>query len=85
MSLMKRRSMTGKQKAAARANGSRSRGPATRQGRENIRAANLRHGLYSQTGQVVLELLGEDPERFGSLRQGICESFPLAELSQLRR
>jgi len=81
MSLMKRRSMTGKQRAAARANGSRSQGPATREGRENIRAANLRHGLFSQAGEVVLESLGEDPERFRTLRQGICESFPLASVT----
>ena len=81
MSLMKRRTMTEKQKAAARANGSRSEGPATREGRESIRAANLRHGLFSQAGEVVLESLGEDPERFGNLRRGVCESFPLASAS----
>jgi hypothetical protein len=42
MSLMKRRTMTEKQKAAARANGARSHGPTTCAGREQIRAANLR-------------------------------------------
>ena len=81
MSLMKRRTMTEKQKAAARANGSRSQGPATLEGRESIRVANLRHGLFSQAEEVVLESLGEDPERFRNLRQGICESFPLASAS----
>jgi hypothetical protein len=48
MSLMKKRVVSEARKAASRANGRRSRGPATRQGRERIRAANLRHGLYSQ-------------------------------------
>ena len=48
MPLMRKRTMTEKQKAAARANGRRSQGPATPQGRERIRAANLPHGLYSQ-------------------------------------
>ena len=81
MSLMKRRTMTGKQKAAARANGSRSQGPATREGRENIRAANLRHGLFSQTEDIVFESLGEDPARFEALREGIYDSFPLASVS----
>ena len=78
MSLMKKRTMTDRQKAAARANGSKSQGPATRQGRENIRAANLRHGLYSQAENVVLESLGEDRERFESLHEGLIVSFPLA-------
>jgi hypothetical protein len=83
MSLMKKRTMTGKQKAAARANGSRSRGPATREGRENIRTANLRHELFSQAEQIVLESLGEDPARFEALREGIYDSFPLASVSHL--
>jgi hypothetical protein len=81
MSLMKRRTLTEKQKAAARANGSRSEGAATQEGRQNIRAANLRHGLFSQAEEVVLESLGEDRERFGNLRRGVCESFPLASAS----
>ena len=83
MSLMKKRTMTDKQKAAARANGSRSRGPATREGRENIRLANLRHGLYSQSEHAVFESLGEDRERFEGLREGLYASFPLA-LASLR-
>ena len=81
MSLMKRRTLTGKQKTAARANGSRSQGPATREGRENIRAANLRHGLFSRAEQIVIESLGEDPARFEALREGIYDSFPLASVT----
>lgn len=73
---MKRRTMTEKQKAAARANGARSRGPTTCAGREQIRAANLRHGLYSKTGEVVLTALGENSEEFEELRQGLYDSWP---------
>jgi len=76
MSLMKRRTMTEKQKAAARANGRCSHGPASPEGRARIRATNLRHGLFSQAREVVLPSLGEDPERFEELRRGLYESWP---------
>jgi hypothetical protein len=79
MSLMKRRTMTEKQKAAAKANGSRSRGPSTREGRENIRAAHLRHGLYAQTDDVVLDALGEEREEFEKMRQGLHDSWPFTQ------
>ena len=82
MSLMKKRSMSETRKAASRANGRRSRGPATPEGRERIRAANLRHGLYSQAEDVVLPALGEDPAEFEEFRQGIYASWPLAGASQ---
>ena len=82
MSLMKRRTMTGKRIAAARANGGRSQGPSTREGRGKIQAANLRHGLYSQSKDVVLESLGEDPDEFERLRQMLYSSWPLAASSQ---
>ena len=79
MSLMKRRTMTEKRKTAAKANGGRSQGPATREGRENIRAANLRHGLYAQTDEVVVEALGEDREEFEKMRQGFHDSWPFTQ------
>ena len=82
MSLMKKRVMSEARKAASRANGRGSRGPATRAGRERIRAANLRHGLYSQGEEVVLPALGEDPAEFAVFRQGIYASWPLAGASQ---
>ena len=83
MSLMKKRTMTERQKAAARENGGRSRGPATRQGRERIRAANLRHGLFSPAQGIVLPALGEDAEDFEKLRQGCFESWPGADPAQV--
>jgi hypothetical protein len=82
MSLMKKRTMSEARKAASRANGRRSRGPATREGRERIRAANLRHGLYSQAEEVVLPALGEDAAEFEEFRQGIYASWPLVGASQ---
>jgi hypothetical protein len=83
MSLMKRRTMTEKQKAAARENGRRSRGPATREGRERIRFANLRHGMFSQAQGIVLPALGEDAEDFEKLRQGCYEAWPGADAAQV--
>jgi hypothetical protein len=82
MSLMKRRTMSEKQKAAARENVRRSQGPATRAGRGQIRAANLRHGLFSQTQEIALPALGEDAEQFEILRQGCYLSWPGADAAQ---
>ncbi len=75
MSLMKRRTLTEKQKAAARANGGHSRGPLTPEGRERIRATNLRHGLHSEAETPTLTALGERPEDFERLRQGFYDSW----------
>jgi hypothetical protein len=83
MSLMKRRTMTEKQKAAARANGARSHGPTTGAGREHIRAVHLRHGLYSQAGDVVLTSLGENLEQFEELRQRLYDSWPGGDPSEI--
>ena len=63
MTLMKRRKMMERQKAAARENGRRSHGPATPEGREQIRAATLRRGLFSQEREIVLPSLGGDRGR----------------------
>jgi len=82
MSLMKKRTMTEARKAAARANGAHSRGPVTCEGRERIRQANLRHGLFSQARDVVLASLGENREDYEGLRQGLHDSFPAVEPSQ---
>jgi hypothetical protein len=83
MSLLKKRTMTERQKASARENGRRSRGPATREGREQIRAANLRHGLFSQAQEIVLPELGEDAEDFEKLRQACSEEWPGADPAQV--
>ena len=74
MSLMKKRVMSEARKAASRANGRRSRGPATRAGRERIRAANLRHGsrLESVSYREIMRisnllLKGDQPKQNGDL------------------
>jgi hypothetical protein len=59
MSLRKKPKSTAQGSAASRANGKRSRGPATRAGRERIRDANLRHAFYSQAEVMALRALGE--------------------------
>jgi hypothetical protein len=54
---------TPKQIEASRANGRRSKGPVTPEGKQNSSRNNTRHGLLAQT--IVLE--GESEERFSAL------------------
>jgi hypothetical protein len=67
--------MTTKRIAASQANGRRSQGPATPEGRERIRAANIRHGFYSQAEEVALACLGEDPAELARLRQNLHDDL----------
>jgi len=67
MSLRKKPTITAKRIAASQTNGRRSRGPATREGRERIRDANTRHGFYSQAEGVALRASGEKPEEFDAV------------------
>jgi hypothetical protein len=53
MSLMQKRILTEQQKAAARANGRRSRGVSTAEGMARVRGANLRCGIFSQSEESV--------------------------------
>jgi hypothetical protein len=81
MSLRKRPTITDKRVAASQANGRRSHGPATPEGRERIRAANIRHGFYSQAEEVALACLGEDPAELERLRQNLHDDLqPLSPL-----
>jgi hypothetical protein len=63
--------MTRKRIAANKTNGKLSRGPATPQGLERVRAANIRHGYYSQAENVALTCLGEDPAELEKLRHDL--------------
>ncbi len=56
---------TRKSKDSSRANGAKSRGPVTPEGRARSRAAHLTHGLTSD--QLLIE--GESEERFNALRE----------------
>ena len=57
--------------AASRANGAKSRGPVTPEGKAASARNSLRHGLTSRA--VVLP--GEDPEDFDALRDAYAEQF----------
>jgi len=75
--------MTAKRIAANQANGRRSHGPATPEGRERIRAANTRHGFYSQAEAVALTCLGEDPAELERLRNDLQGDLqPLSALEK---
>ena len=75
MSLRKKATMTQEKIAANKSNGKHSRGPATPEGRERIRAANIRHGFYSQAESVALVCLGEDPADLERLRKNLHDDF----------
>ncbi len=79
MSLTKKRTLTEKRIAANQANGKRSRGPATPQGRERIRDADLRHGFYSQDQDNALRTLGENPQEFDAVVKSVMEKWPPAD------
>ena len=75
MSLIKRPAMTERKLAANRENQKLSRGPITEEGRERIRAAQLRHGFYSQAEEVAMRALGEDPAQFQELLEALWEEW----------
>jgi hypothetical protein len=73
VSLIKKPLITDEKLAANQANGRQSRGPATEEGIERIRAANTRHGYYSQAPGAQMHVLGEDPEEFERLFESLLE------------
>jgi hypothetical protein len=79
MSLLKKQKITPRKLAANRANARLSRGPATPEGREHMRAAHLRHGFYSQAGGGPLPALGEDPAEFQALVDSLLEAWQPAD------
>ena len=75
MSLVRKVALTPRRLAAIRSNGRLSHGPATPEGIERIRAANLRHGFYSQAQGEALRALGEDPTEFEHLLESLIETW----------
>ena len=75
MSLVKKPVMTGKNLSAHRRNAQRSGGATTPQGKERGRAANLRHGAYSQIRDEALLALGENPAQFAALVDGAHDQW----------
>ena len=67
MSLIKRLLVTPEKLAANRSNGAQSHGPATPEGLERVREANLLHGYYSKSPHESMRALGEKPEDFERL------------------
>ena len=75
MSLVKRPALTPRRLVASQSNGRLSHGPATPEGVERMRAANLRHGFYSQAQSQALRALGEDPAEFERLLESLIETW----------
>jgi hypothetical protein len=75
MTLVKKSAMTEKNLSAHRRNARQSRGAATPEGKERARAANLRHGYYSQINDQALTALGEDPQALAALIAGANEQW----------
>ncbi len=75
MSLIKKPEMTEANRAAHRANGRKSHGARTPQGKERARAANLRHGYYSDIRDEAIVALGEDPAKLRRLIDSAYEEW----------
>ena len=75
MSLTPKRKLTAKKLAANRANGRRSEGAVSLAGRARAAVANLRHGYYSQSTEVAMAAMGEDPMEFESRLQSLIETW----------
>jgi len=74
--------MTEKNLAAHQANAKQSHGAATPEGKERARAANLKHGYYSENRDQALVALGEDPAALAALAEGACRQFRPANAYQ---
>ena len=79
---MIQQTMTEKNLEAHRRNARHSHGAATAEGKERARAANLRHGYYSQLRDEALTALGEDPEALAELVEGARQQFRPANAYQ---
>ncbi len=74
-SLVKSPDLTPAKIAANQANARQSHGPATPEGVKRMRAANTRHGYYSQAPGAEMRVLGEDPEEFERLFESLVASW----------
>ncbi len=75
MALIKNHKKTEENRSARRRNGRQSQGATTEEGKERSRAANLKHGYYSQLRDEALIALGEDPAALKALIAGAYEQF----------
>jgi len=63
--------MTEKRLAASRANGRKSHGAVTPEGKARVAQVNLRHGFYAKADQDVLRTLGEDPAEYRRMMKSL--------------
>ncbi len=82
MALIKNHKKTEENRSARRRNGRQSQGATTEEGKERSRAANLKHGYYSQLRDEALIALGEDPAALKALIAGAYEQFEPANPMQ---
>jgi len=75
MAPLERDSLSARQVAANRKNAGESTGPRTEAGKRNVAGNALKHGLYAQMFLESMKALGEDPEAFEELHQGLRESI----------
>ena len=68
------RESTPELQAASRVNGRESPGPRTAEGKQRSSRNALKHGCYSQFLFESMEALGEDPQDFVQLRDGLLQS-----------
>ncbi len=75
MSLINSPEMTDEKLAAQRANGRKSRGPVTPQGKANSAAVNWRHGFYASSRADTMAALGEDPADYIELMESLWDDL----------
>ena len=82
MALIKNHKKTEENRAARRRNSRQSQGATSTEGKERSRAANLKHGYYSQLRDEALVALGEDPAALAALVAGAHDQFEPANAMQ---
>jgi hypothetical protein len=72
MSLISK-NMSPEQVAANQANGQKSKGPETEEGKQHSKYARLKYGMYAQSFEETLEALGEDRQEFKALEKDLLD------------
>jgi hypothetical protein len=83
MPLVNKHKMTEQKLAANRLNGLMSRGAVTPAGKARVAAANLRHGYYSESAEVALAALGENPAEFQRRLQSLVDTYEPANALEM--
>ncbi|MGA2985120.1 MAG: hypothetical protein ABSG32_15020 [Terriglobia bacterium] len=83
MSLTTKRKVTERNLAANRLNAHKSHGPTTPAGKAHSAAAGVRHGYYSQSAEVALAALGEDPAMFKQRLESLMRTYEPANALEM--